>query len=222
MQGHGLKGLSFAFQISLISVFPAFFFSLSMSNVKVCLFPLEMGKISSGQLSEPIAVTACLWNSVIHYLETNVTDSLVQSLCSQTFCWHPEKLHLLQRWSAEEALHAEYLSHTAEQLVIEIGNLDSLFFPPFASDPCVTCHHAHFVPFAMPLPDLLESTQLFKWELVNPTWIWWQMHIYSKSLALDDSSVLMSTQISCFLQNWLQDLLSITACSIFITWYSTG
>lgn len=123
---------------------------------------------------------------------------------------------------AEEALHAEYLSHTAEQLVIEIGNLDSLFFPPFASDPCVTCHHAHFVPFAMPLPDLLESTQLFKWELVNPTWIWWQMHIYSKSLALDDSSVLMSAQISCFLQNWLQDLLSITACSIFITWYSTG
>lgn len=123
---------------------------------------------------------------------------------------------------AEEALHAEYLSHTAEQLVIEIGNLDSLFFSPFASDPCVTCHHAHFVPFAMPLPGLLESTQLFKWELVNPTWIWWQMHIYSKSLALDDSSVLMSAQISCFLQNWLQDLLSITACSIFITWYSTG
>lgn len=130
MQGHGLKGLSFAFQISLISVFPAFFFCLSMSNVKVCLFPLEMCKISSRQLSEPIAVTACLWNSVIHYLETNVTDSLVQSLCSQTFCWHPEKLHLLQRWSAEEALHAEYLSHTAEQLVIEIGNLDSLFFSP--------------------------------------------------------------------------------------------
>lgn len=105
------------------------FFSLSMSNVKVCLFPLEMCKISSGQLSEPIAVTVCLWNSVIHYLETNVTDSLVQSLCPQTFCWHLEKLHLLQRWSAEEALHAEYLSHTAEQLVIEIGNLDFPHLP---------------------------------------------------------------------------------------------
>lgn len=147
MQGHGLKGLSFAFQISLISVFPAFFFSLSMSNVKVCLFPLEMGKISSGQLSEPIAVTACLWNSVIHYLETNVTDSLVQSLCSQTFCWHPEKLHLLQRWSAEEALHAEYLSHTAEQLVIEIGNLVS-FFPHL---PQIHVSHA-IMPILSPLP----------------------------------------------------------------------